>query len=218
MQTFLRHHALRGLVAFSIGVTLSLAASALAHTVGDYYHTNWAADRYWGIGYTSGDVATPTAWTSIQAGDDPWNAVSGAWFDFAYLMRDNSVTWTDDVCNMPAPKGWVLSADPGPGRVGNTYTCGGVTLTAFAVLLHPDANWYVGSGTPSGSEYDLRSRVVHELGHANGFHGPNDGHFPADDTVCTTSPIHTMCSGATPGTTYRRTLETHEKDLFAAAY
>ncbi|MCJ7780034.1 MAG: hypothetical protein MUQ27_04350, partial [Acidimicrobiia bacterium] len=60
--------------------------------------------------------------------------------------------------------------------------------------------------------------AIHEFGHANGFFGPTNGHFRADDGVCTTPPIHTMCSGVDPATTYKRTLETHERDLFAAAY
>ena len=105
------------------------------------------------------------------------------------------------------------------GAIGNTPVCAtSTTITDMTIQMDDNANWYVLSGTPSGSQYDLRSVTIHEFGHANGFFGPNNGHFLASDSVCTTSPIHTMCSGISPGTTYKRTLESHETSLLTAGY
>ncbi len=39
------------------------------------------------------------------------------------------------------------------------------------VSLNSAANWYTGSGTPSGGQIDLESVVLHELGHGLGFLG-----------------------------------------------
>lgn len=211
---------IRAAMAFVIAATVTIASAAAAYTLSDYYGPKWPADQTWKIGNTYGGVANQAGWTMMTMSDDPWNAVSGAWFDFAYGGRDNSVTWTGNVCTMPSPRAWVITYNVSPlGMIGNTHKCGtSTTLTAMTIQLDDDANWYVSTGTPSGSQYDLLSVAIHEFGHANGFAGPNQGHFPANDTACTTSPIHTMCAGISPGTTYKRTLEVYEKSLFSAAY
>lgn len=211
----------QALFVFVLGMSVTLIGAARAHDVSQYYPLKWSgAQQTWKIGNTYGAVANQVGWTSITASDDPWNAVSGSTFDFVYGGRVNTQMWTGDACTMPSPRAWVITWDVSPlGRIGNTHNCGTPTnLTATTIHLDDDANWYVSSGTPQASQYDLRSVTIHEFGHSTGFHGPNDGHFPASDTVCTTSPIHTMCAGVSPGTIYMRTLETHEKGLFSAAY
>ncbi len=219
-HTLSRRFLIQVVGAFLLGVALTTGGIAVAHTTSDFYTFKWPSDHTWKIGNTYGAVANQGGWTSITATDDPWNAVSGAWFDFSYGGRDNSVNFTGNVCTMPSPNAWVITYDVSPlGLIGNTAVCAtSTTITDMTIQLDDDANWYVLSGTPSGSQYDLRSVAIHEFGHANGFFGPNSGHFLASDSACTSSPIHTMCSGISPGTTYKRTLEFHEKSLFAAGY
>ena len=118
---------------------------------------------------------------------------------------------------MPWPN-WVVSADLAPGPAATTYLCGGTYLTNFTIVIDDSgSNFYTGSGTPGPGQYDLRSLMRHEFGHATGW----VWHFSASDTLtCNrpTSSIHTMCSGLDPGTTYKRSLEYYDMDTFARAY
>lgn len=197
---------------FVIGLFLGITVGGGAHTASTFYPSKWTADQTWRIGYRHFYLASETARISITTGDDEWNALTLGWLEFSYAGESPSVTWTGSACSYTT--NYVIAAST-PGYAGLTYNCGsGGNLTRTVVLLSNGSNWYVGSGTPSSNLYDLRSVVTHEFGHAMAF----SGHFGSSDTACSQSPIHTMCSGISPGTTYKRTLETHDEHTFTSAY
>jgi hypothetical protein len=79
---------------------------------------------------------------------------------------------------------------------------------------------------PSGEcEVDLESIASHEFGHATGRVRGGDGdlgHFTQanNGAICNSNADehHTMCRSGVAGTTYDRTLNTHDKDTFESAY
>lgn len=206
------------LAALVSGAALGSSVASDAHSTSTFYPIKWSSDRTYGLGYLEPQVNTGDAHSSIHSGAAQWSAVSGAWLDFTFSGNINPmVIWGGSVCSQIGDV-WVISRDLSSlGYVGNTTNCGnGTNLTKSMVQFHdgPSGYWYVAAGTPGGSQYDLRSLASHEFGHSMGF----SGHFSSTDSTCTQSPIHTMCSGAALGSTYKRSLEVHEKDTFAAAY
>jgi hypothetical protein len=218
-----REQLLRRLATFSvvIGFAAGLAVPAVAHSASTYFPVKWTVDKVYGLGYLEPDLTTGTAHSSIYSGPAQWNAVAGAWLDFSFSGNINPmVTFTNSVCSQIGDV-WVVSRDLSSlGRAGNTTNCGGSTLTKSMVQFHdgPAGYWYTGSSLtgPGPTQYDLRAVATHEFGHSMGF-GP---HFSSSDTVCTTSPRHTMCPNAIigPSGTQLRSLEEHDKHTFAAAY
>ena len=75
-------------------------------------------------------------------------------------------------------------------------------------------SWYTGVSTsvPSGKS-DARSVAIHEFGHAAGF----KGHFEGT-SLCSGSIRQTMCPTLPSGTSYMRTLESHDKHTIVSAY
>ncbi|GIV01126.1 MAG: hypothetical protein KatS3mg014_2741 [Actinomycetota bacterium] len=90
-------------------------------------------------------------------------------------------------------------------------------IYTFAFAFDPDCNWSSGSEDPGPSQADLRWVAAHEFGHAAGYsHHRDDSHnhlsCPEDSTK------HTMCSTATLGQAWGRTLEIHDVHTFTDAY
>lgn len=117
-------------------------------------------------------------------------------------------------------------------------------MHTFQITFDSSEAWYTGTNAsfpnntavydpPNEGSSDLWSVAAHEFGHATGRPGPDDflttappdgditGHFR--ETVATycankASVHHTMCSALISGTTFDRTLNTHDIDVFAGAY
>jgi hypothetical protein len=204
------------------GIALGSVMPLGAHTASTYYPLEWLTDQTYSLGYLEPQINTSTARTSIHTGPAQWNAVSGGTLEFTFSGTVTpSHTWESiSVCNTIGNV-WVISRVLS-GLAGNTTNCGnGTNITKSTIQFHDTAtgNWYVGSGTPGnnpsgGLQTDLRSISTHEFGHAMGF---RSSHFSVVDLACQ-SPIHTMCSGYTAGSTYKRSTEIHEEHTFAAAY
>ena len=84
-------------------------------------------------------------------------------------------------------------------------------------------NWNAG-GTIADDEFDFRSVLTHEIGHAAGMgRGSLPGHF-TDAVACPSlngnprSGDSTMCSGTRVDEIHKRTLESHDEHTIAAHY
>lgn len=101
-----------------------------------------------------------------------------------------------------------------------------ITKFVQAYEATPDQSaWYSESGSPGPNQWDLRSIVTHETGHATGFLGGpnNEGHFGNNSTRCPvprTSATATMCPGASGiiGSTWLRSLESDDLSAIQDAY
>ena len=214
--------ALAILAGIAVGMVLGMGETGEAHTASTYIPDEWAADPY----YYFGDIDSPldgsTAKTSIHAGDDPWNSNSGTWLDFINSgYQDSSVQFTGYACTTGSGTAvWIVTASMS--SLGRTNLCtDSGTITRAAIRLDDTrSNWYVGSSSnvPS-NQYDLRSVIVHEFGHAGGFlPSTNDGHWDGVGEDCTGTDRETMCGGLPRGTSYKRTIELHENHTFDSAY
>jgi hypothetical protein len=83
-------------------------------------------------------------------------------------------------------------------------------IIGMEIKVDKDEEWYTGSGTPATWQYDFRSTMAHEFGHALGL-----GHTLAS---CSGSSRPTMCPALPIGTTYFRTLQTDDKNGVATMY
>jgi matrixin len=73
-------------------------------------------------------------------------------------------------------------------------------------------NWYTGSGTPGGSQIDLRSVATHEFGHITGIDHSQSSNCPGSSSDPTMCPYYTL------GSSYFRTLENDDRSALAANY
>lgn len=204
-------------IAFIFGWMIAAASLASAHTSTAHYPSEWPNDVDYNIGYRHSGFTGSDFRDAVQAADDPWDSVSGNWFDFNWGTTDTSVTTWGGCLTVPTGGVWV-----GTGNIsslGSESTCsnnGDITRSSITIdRLGP--NWYMGSSTsvPVG-EYDLRSTLVHEFGHATGF----AGHFVHSSiTDCVGFDRNTMCeNSADTGEAFRRSLESHDEHTVAAAY
>lgn len=203
--------------AFVAAAWLAGPAPVEAHSASTYYPKKWTADPYYGLGHLDAPLDTSTAKSSIHAGDNPWDGLAGNWLDFLWSGNENPmVMWTGSGCTTPPSDGlWIVSDDISSLAFEATCTSGDRIVRTAIVFDDTGTSWYTGSSTsvPSG-KYDLRSVAVHEFGHAEGF----AGHFSSTDTDCSGSDRNTMCSGLPSGTSYKRTLESHDIHTVEAAY
>jgi hypothetical protein len=100
----------------------------------------------------------------------------------------------------------------------------------FQVTFDPDYSWYKGVDYTAigSSQYDVDGVSSHEFGHVVGgwTTGSAQGHYDATNNaaLCGSSVSiydkHTMCANTTTGLegSLRRSLETHDKDVFVLAY
>jgi hypothetical protein len=203
------------LVAAAAALLAALAGPAAAHPAGDFYVAKWpgSAETY---GYTP---SVPSGWRgAIDNGATAWSKVKGATLDIVH-GADHASNYTYSTCS--SGKTGVHAANLGGpnGTLGVTYTCwSGSQITQSNVVFDTSENWYTGTGTPSGSQADLWSVATHEFGHSTGFgQGAPNGHFSG--SICTSnSKQQTMCPSHTLGSTWQRSLATHDKHTFTAEY
>lgn len=192
-----------------VGSHVADAHTIVAPTWSDEANVQWILDST-----RAGDLIGSTASTSYKAGDNPWNALSGSTLDFS-LVSETSLTNLDLSTNPcggtppnPSIEIFVYGGATGT-SLGVTWRCVGIVHLEHAYVgLRSASSWYVGSGSPGSGEYDLRSTITHEFGHAGGLNIDFSG-----STLCDTdnSPAyHTMCGGAIISNTWKRSLEEHD--------
>lgn len=175
--------------------------------------------------------ATGSGWSTalqdrIRDAQGQWNDVSTAdYFNFAFK---GSTSLNANPCNNSYNKNghrWVyIDGAPDLDVIATTYVC--VYDTGSALIMHSfmiwwdsGNTWYSGTGSPSTSELDFRDTATHELGHATGW----TTHFSEGTAECpapnTNTSRNTMCvEGGPEGSTWGRTLETHDQHTFQEWY
>lgn len=163
---------------------------------------------YWSsnsVSYTYNYTVPSGFYSGINYGADVWTAVSGTTFTF--WNSSNS----DHVINYPYVDG------PGGTLAVTTivYTVPGYVLTDMDMSIDYSEDWYTGSGTPGGSQIDLRSAMAHEFGHAAGLYHADSGACVGGAGAATAA---TMCNGQVPGSINKRTLESDDANGLNALY
>ena len=137
----------------------------------------------------------PAGWSShLIASADTWTAVTPAKFTYQNA----------------ASGGRSVSYGPYDGPMGTLgYTSFwaplGVMLSASTVIDSAE-NWYVGTGAPSSTQFDLRSTATHEFGHMLGLDHTSGIYCPNNTNNAT------MCHGILLGQYYKRTLEGDDRN------
>lgn len=144
--------------------------------IGDNDGSNNACYMHWNVGQSarwafSTVGAPPTAWHStIRTAAAVWNGAGGSPLAVQELASGDYVSIRAATTCDPAQIGCAnLILD-----WGNKHVVGGTITISNGYWI----NWYVGTGSPSNSQYDLASLVAHETGHA--FAG---GHSASEPTA-----------------------------------
>lgn len=203
-------------IAFAAGLAIGVGASANAHAADVYFPKTWNADPYYAFGQLNAPFDTNEAKYAIHSGDDPWNSVYGSTLDFQWSGNENGhVFWQGTACSTAPSNGlWIMTDDIDALARENTCFEDGAIIKSTIRFDNVGPSWYMGVSTsvPSGKS-DARSVSVHEFGHAAGFHG----HFTGT-SLCSGSTRQTMCGTLPRGTSYMRTLESHDEHTIASAY
>jgi matrixin len=104
--------------------------------------------------------------------------------------------------------------DGGLGILAETFVSfnGSGFISDADVLYDSAENWYTGSGTPGGSQIDLRSVATHEFGHITGIDHSQSSNCPGSSSDPTMCPFYTL------GSSFFRTLENDDRSALAANY
>jgi hypothetical protein len=214
-----------------VGLGLLLGSTSVASAHGS---------QYWGILWPKAASPTNIHWgfnaeisgankrDSIRFGSNQWDLANGADFKFTQDLNDETNDypgWNRALDCDPAPVNSIHFDDsiPDSGQYANalavTQVCdvdGDGKISAFIMVFDTDWNWNWESGNPASSQADSRSVAAHEFGHAWGGWFPD--HF-TDSTLCpNNSGRHTMCASHSLGTTWQRTLESHDSHTLSGAY
>ncbi len=211
-----------------VAVTL-LGGLAPAHTVSDYYGYKWApSDRNQDYGFAS-DVPNNNYRDRVEGGAIEWNNLPG---DMRFGRGGVNVNFAPNAASCPNRQlgdngihdGYIDGDPVENDTIAYMQPCplDADHYKAFSIKFDNGNPWYNGTESPSDGELDRWSVAAHEFGHAGGFgSGALGDHFAANLSICSysqPSTRHTMCSGTPKGTTYRRSLEEHDKHTFNNAY
>jgi hypothetical protein len=180
---------LQGVAALALAITIALVVwqATNAFNICCSWSGNSAPYRY--------HTSLPSSFHSgTNYGANVWTAVSTS--SWAWI-------WSTDGQNF-VKYGYIDGS--GTCAAITTKWVSGGTILQMEIKYDSAENWYTGSGTPAGDQIDLRSIAAHEFGHALGLrHTTPNLYCPGNQYDAT------MCSGYTPGTTYKRTLEADDR-------
>lgn len=198
------------------GVPTATAHTVVAPTWSDEANVQWRLDSTRAV-----SLSGVGASTSFKAADDPWNAVSGSTLNFVFeaeaSLSDKNLASSPCGDTPPVSSVEVFVYGNPQSQHAITWRCPGIVHLEHAYVgVNSGSTWYVGSGTPLSTQYDLRSSVIHEFGHAAGMNIDFTGSALCDPD--NDPPYHTMCGVGLKGNTWKRTLEEHDRHSLAGFY
>ncbi len=174
------------------------------------------------IWFTSGDVLpyvlSGQKWTQTPIYDK--HTLSSAW---ASAITFGSSQWTLSTSIFQWQPGDSGSNDVYSGAIDGagatlattTRTSSNGIISRMTIKFDSGESWYTGSGTPSSTQYDLRSAATHEFGHGLGL-------SHTQSSFCTSSILDsakpTMCASLQKAKTYPRSLQGDDKNGASAIY
>lgn len=178
----------------ALGVFFTFWQSAHAYLICCSWASNSATYKFHSslpTGFQAGTNAGANVWTNVTSSSWVWsyNNNSGNLIKYGTIDGANNVLAT------------------------TTRFLSGSTLIGFELKYDSSENWYTGSGTPTGNQYDLRSIAAHEFGHALGIN-----HTQPNPNCPGGSGNATMCTPVPTGTTYARTLEGDDRNGVSYLY
>lgn len=152
------------------------------------------------VNYRANELPTGNFQNRLSDARTSWNNVSPARIQ---LVR-NDVSYGIRVYD-----GYI---DGAGGTLGNTirYYPWDTYISSATIQVDENENWYTGTGTPGGTQFDLQSLLAHELGHSMAIQHSN--------ATCTGDSRPTMCSGLVAGTIYKRTLQADDQGALNYLY
>lgn len=226
----------------SLVLVLLVSPHAEAHDDNNYWDYEWRSqDRGTSAQDYEFTIEVPGESSSnfedgVARGGNAWNAIAinGADMDF---NRNGTVANYNpfNPCNLAQYRNGIHFRDVPDDALAVAPACsltlpGTDLIENFQIVFDEDYTWYKGADyTEIGSnEYDVDGVASHEFGHVVGgwTEGTAEGHYdPSTNASLCGSGVsiydrHTMCSGTGPGLqgSLRRSLETHDKDVFVLAY
>lgn len=169
-----------------------------AYSICCHWPNNYAYYRY--------DTSLPDSFKSAtDFGANVWtNVISSSWAWYLNYSGSNYIKY-----------GYIDGAGNFLAVTTQIYSTPSYHLISIEIKYDSAENWYTGSGTPSGSQFDLRSTAVHEFGHALGFNHTQSSYCSGGGAGYQDA---TMCPGQAYGNTYKRTLEYDDINGLVALY
>lgn len=210
---------LRSSFALALALALVFTVPAAAHDPAPWITARWKRSLTvpWRLHST---ITVQAVRDRIIDGSAPWNN-QGQPMSFRRLA-DSSRAFA--MCGSAYQDNVVYRRDiADPDVLGSVYTCtfsGTNELYSFTMQIDVGRDFYLGTGTPGSSQWDLYSTAAHEFGHAAGFltHMSEGGVYCGMNGDGSSPTRHTMCPNIPAGTRMMRTLGPHDADIFANAY
>lgn len=200
-------------VAALFGASTSVSSTPVI-AASSYFPRVYTSDANMAFGSRASAFTSSTAEASLHTGDDGWDSVSENWFDWGWQGEFDTVAWTGGACATAPTNGvhYLVTTGTFSGSgVTNLCTSGSTILRGVTRFDHSEP-WNFGSGTPGAGQTDLRSLVVHEMGHAAGWVGHLASPCGFVDYQAT------MCATPYGGQTWWRSLQSYDTTQIAAAY
>jgi PKD repeat protein len=176
---------------------LAGAVPVFAYGSLDYFYNSQLRTEHWGntsgIPWWIDQSSYSNFYSETQASFDTWEAVTYTDVTFQYQGTTPIVMDADDGVNVVSYNSNYAAWGSVLGFTINYTTQSTGEIHGFDVIMNPKLRWST-DGTPRSNQYELRSVLVHELGHAQGL---------AHSVVAEA----TMYPFGSPGTTAPSTLE-----------
>lgn len=225
----------------AIGVISSTQVSA--HTVSEWMGKYWpSSDRNAEWQFTS-RVPTGAFRERVKDAAYTWN-VQGQTLQFQHVSGDLPVgpSWCDSTpvsyvdymeFSAHAAAGTCSMYEAGVGAWDNMIVSFQIAIDVSNPNYANNGAWWVSTWPASDNSRDLQGIATHEFGHVTGrccldemglatpAGGDSSSHYVAGAGLCPADSVgrHTMCAGSTAiESFYKRSLETHDIDVFNAKY